>query len=470
MEHDGKAYMRYEFYPKKSHRSTRVIGPLYFKSNLKDGTRLPCYFQAIFDGGKQELQKCDILVKKFPTPGMPKKILAIIQWMGQADYLGWPDMLDSYEKLGFNSVPFGRAFTDKYYPPIKKFMSQARARGMTITSGLSSFHRLRYYDESRSVGNHDKKAHDICPAYRGKHFWDEVHAVGDWSLQVNAEYVMLDVECYANGAKKGWRQECGRCNKVIAKSGLKPREAIISLGSEIHQVTKQYLSKVFTKAGKPVPKLAWYNAEPGGKVYNDCFRFDDTYKNGDDVACPSIYYSMKALVAGEKIRRIRALMDNGDIIPHATMGYLDTGGWEREYPSVWVHDQVLEIYGSGARGIAWFCFAKMEGSDLYYYAKAMQAINPVAELIYDSEPVKGVSAAGIYSATAIKKGDSYLILVSEYENGKSGKVKVTFPVSVSGRLTDLSHKKDLGKVEGKVIEFDFKPGAEGAFTALYLIK
>ncbi|MCJ8330835.1 MAG: hypothetical protein HRT89_19575 [Lentisphaeria bacterium] len=468
--HAGSSFKRYKITPVKVHRSNRVIGPFYLKTNLKDGSRLPLFYQAVYDGGKQELQQLEILVKTFPTPGMPKKLLAVIHWMGQQDYFGWPDMLDNYEKLGFNSVPFNRSFVNDLYPQIKTFHKDARSRGMTVTAGLSPFHRLFRHKESQSVNENKKKdKYDLCPAYRGKHFWDEVRAVGDWSLQVGAEYVMLDVECYGNGALKGRTGQCKRCDKFIKKSGLDPKEAMIALGSEIQRETKKHLINVFKKAGKTVPPLAWYNSEPGGKVYTDTFRFDDTYKKGADIANPAIYYSMKALIIGERIRKIRSLMNDGDVMPHVTMGYLDAAGWEREFPNEWVYDQVLEIYGNGARGIGWFCYAKMEGADLYYYAKAMAAINPVAELIYDSEPVKGVSASGIYSATAIKKGNAYLILVSEYENGKPGKVKITLPVSVSGRLTDLSHKKELGKVNGKVIELDFKPGVDGAFTALYLI-
>lgn len=471
VKHGAGRYTRFKIVPLRLHRTTRVLGPVYLSTSLEAGARRPIYFQAFHDGGKQPLQRSDLLVKTFPTPGMPQKLLAVIHWMSPCDYLAWPGMLDAYARLGFNSIPFNRAFVDQLYPSIRAFLDEARKRGMTVTSGLSAFHRLGRHKESSTVSLSAEKVYrDICPAYRGEYFWKEVDAVASWSAMVAAEYVMLDVECYGHGAVNGWNRRCRRCNDYIEESGLSPKEAMISLGSQIHRVTKQKLTEVFAKAGKKAPPLGWYNAVPGGEVYGDVFRFDDTYKSGDDFANPALYKSMKALVSGERIRHIRALLDAGNVIPHATMGYLDSFGWEVEYPTEWVYDNVLEIYGSGARGIGWFCFQKMEGSDLYYYARAMEAINPVAGLIYDSVPVEGVKASGMYSATAIRKGSSYLILVSEYEDGRSGKVTVTLPTSVSGRLTDLSHKQDLGKVNGRSVVADFRPGVKGAFTALYLIE
>ena len=41
---------------------------------------------------------------------------------------------------------------------------------------------------------------------------------------------------------------------------------------------------------------------------------------------------------------------------------------------------------------------------------------------------------------------------------------------VSGTLTDLARKKSLGRVDGTSVTFDFSPGVDGAFTALYVIR
>ena len=477
IKRDGKLFTRYEVSVKTFYHKSRVIGPFYFTTKLEDGTRLPYYFQSVYDGNTQELQKSEILVKTFPTPGMPKKLLSLIHWIHPTAYMAWPDMLDSYTRLGFNSIPYNRGMVDALYPSAKTFLDQARETGMSVTAMHSAFHHL-YWSENKEVRSlyKDKEAtqNEVCPAYRGPLFWKEVEDIATWAKILDSKVLMLDVECYGEGAFSGWNQLCTRCNDYIKNSGLSPREAIISLGSQIHRITKKAVNEAFIKDGKVPPLLSWYNAAPGGFIYTDCFRFDDTYKNGDDFSTPSLYKSMKALVSGEKIRKYRALMDEGNIFPHATMGFLDAAGMETEYPTEWVHDQVLEIYGSGARGIGWFAFQKMEGSDLFHYAKAMEAINPVAELIYDSAPLKVDTSQG-YSAHVLQgttpaTRNQYLILVSEYDEGKSGKVTVTFPMAVSGRLMDLSHKKDLGEVSGKSVDIDFKPGVEGAFTSLYRIK
>ena len=40
-----------------------------------------------------------------------------------------------------------------------------------------------------------------------------------------------------------------------------------------------------------------------------------------------------------------------------------------EFPSPWIYGRVLEVFGSGAREIAWFAFTNFEGSDFYYLAR-----------------------------------------------------------------------------------------------------
>ena len=95
------------------------------------------------------------------------------------------------------------------------------------------------------------------------------------------------------------------------------------------------------------------------------------------------YRPAKAGGTGTELREYRKLLKQGNMIPWMTTGYSVGGGSGNvEYPPEWVYDYVLEAYGSGVRGIYWFAFFKFESSDFYYHARAMDAVNPVA----DSDP------------------------------------------------------------------------------------
>ncbi|MFV1996294.1 MAG: hypothetical protein ACC661_12730, partial [Verrucomicrobiales bacterium] len=187
-----------------------------------------------------------------------------------------------------------------------------------------------------------------------------------------------------------------------------------------------------------------------------------------------VFYDAKKDTTGSEIRRLRGLMDHGDLIPWFTAGFFVPGSRPIEYPSAWVYDRVLEGYGNGIRGINWFAFANFEGADFYYYAKAMEAIVQVDALIYDSQPLGGIVASEPYRATAITDPETgeILLLVREYTKGAPGEVTVTFPSPLPERfhLYDLALHRKLKAVNGSSLTFPFKPGVEGAHTALYLIK
>ncbi|GAI93769.1 unnamed protein product, partial [marine sediment metagenome] len=76
------------------------------------------------------------------------------------------------------------------------------------------------------------------------------------------------------------------------------------------------------------------------------------------------------------------------------------------------------------------------------------------------------------SATAIQSGDHIILLMSDYNDEKPyrGKVTVTFPVKLQGTLRDLGAKKSGGTIKGKKITItNWAPGVQGAHTGLYYI-
>jgi hypothetical protein len=183
-------------------------------------------------------------------------------------------------------------------------------------------------------------------------------------------------------------------------------------------------------------------------------------------SCHPVYYSsgLKKLM-GKNIRKLRKLTDHA-VIPWVTPGYSST-----QYPCKWVYDVVLESYGSGVTGLYWYCFKETEAADLYYYAKAMEAVNPVAGVIYKSEPLAGISCNNKdFSVSALQKDGKYVLLISNYEvQGNARPLTIRLPEKIKGALWDLARKKKLIDNVSRQIKINFIPGVKGSHTALYYI-
>lgn len=218
-----------------------------------------------------------------------------------------------------------------------------------------------------------------------------------------------------------------------------------------------------------------YNSEPD-QIYTEVFDFNKLYDDVIDFAQPVMYRQTPEKL-GARLREIRALMPRGDIIP-----WMDPGTVV-EVPSIWVYDRVLEVFGSGASGIAWFSYTNFEGADFYHLARAMEAVIPVEAVIVGSQPMGAieVKTSGV-GATGLSKGPHHILLLSDYSGGareplgvSTGgaadhrRVELRLPVAVQGTLWDLARKQPLGEIDGREFSLDWSPGVEGARTALYYV-
>ncbi|MEK6795068.1 MAG: sugar-binding protein [Spirochaetota bacterium] len=473
---DGKLFTPYTVTPVVIHHGCTVIGPFYLRSSLADGVLRDMYFSARWDGGRQDREKIALVTKAFPSPGMPKKLIAPIAWMNAWQYLAWPDFPSAYESLGFNCIGTHGLYDNKVDLEQRiTLLNQMRERGFSIMLVDSPFlgMHLQSPSEVRSLDRNGapKSERDVCPVYRGALFQDEVRRVADLSAQIRPDIVNLDIECYQAGAFAGKTEQCSRCTEYIKNRGVAPGEAMTDLGVDIMRHVKVALNAAADSGKYPYPRLGTYHTEPGGFVYQDTFNFDKLYREkAADFCHPVNYKSQNAKFYGERMRELRAMLPDGDIIPWVTAGY--TLDMTIEYPTEWVYNYVLETYGSGLRGIYWFLFEKFEGSDLYYYAKAMEAVNPVSELIYDSKPLENVKGSiPSVSVNAIANGRETVLLLSDYSDKASiGRIEITLPAELSGTVWDLARKKICGRMSGRMVIIDnWQPIMPEVHTALYYI-
>ena len=471
-QHEGQTYVRHVARPVNIHRNNIEPGPFFLRSRLAHGTESSLYYFAQWEGGRQDVQKLGLVTRTFPTPGKPKAVIAPIAWMFATRWLAWPDFYSSYAGLGFNMVATHGLY-DRILEPeqVQAALDAARQHGFRVLYVDSPFHPIMNHPEAVSQLANPKpgKHHDLCPSYRGPVYQTEVERLTTMALAARAEEVTLDIECYGFGAFAGKSGQCKRCNADVRRRGKPAAEAVLDMGTEILHDVHRAMTETFVAKGLPVPAFGTYHTQPGGFVYEDLFDYDRMDKRRVARCHPVYYSSGKAEAIGRELRRLRRLTDGTQIIPWMTGGYSSIG-YQVEYPSVWVYDRVLENYGSGIRGIYWFAFQKFEAADLYYYAKAMEAIVPVAELICGSKPLDGIQCdRPSYSVTGIAKGEDVLLLVSNYNEPAPATLTVTLPEAIAGRVRDLARKMPAGEVAGRKVTIPFEPGATGAHTALYYL-
>ncbi|MBT3378485.1 MAG: hypothetical protein HN742_02005 [Lentisphaerae bacterium] len=474
--HDGHPYTRHIATLTAIHPNKRLLGPIWIASDLPSDTRTSLYYAAEWDGGKQNLAKVDVVVKAFPTPGKPRGITSSVAWMLAYHYLTWPDFPAPYGKLGFNTVGSHYGYDGKVPRDVReRILTTCREQGYKILCVGSPFARVKYFLEGNSTGPDGKPLeldkNDGCPGYRGPAYQASLDQIEEALAWMRPDIVHLDIECYAAGAFRGKTGGCHRCSEAAKRSGKPLEEAVVDLGTEQMQDVKRVLARVCKPNGFPMPELGIYHNKPGGFVYQDTYSFDKAYAAGAMDTCHPVFYrSSKARDTGKEVRQYRALMKRGDIIPWVTPGYSTGDGLGPEYPSEWVYDYVLEIYGSGARGTFWYAFSKFEASDFYYHAKAFETLTPISHLIPDAVPVPGVTTNHpLIGATALRNGNSLLLLMSDYKAKSAATVTVALPLEVQGKVWDIPTRQAIGAANGKTLTVNFSPGVKGAHTALYFV-
>jgi len=113
----------------------------------------------------------------------------------------------------------------------------------------------------------------------------------------------------------------------------------------------------------------------------------------------------------------------------------------------------------------------MEAADYYHFARAMESVNPVAEILYDAVPLDGVkSQDGKTSATALKKDNDFVFLVSDYSDKPAArKISISLPAEINGKAWRLADRTVAGTAQGRELQIEWQPGAEGYHTALFYV-
>ena len=483
---DGVKTRRYRV--ELSYRSiaggTSGFGPLFIRSK-KEPARGSArsapprmYFQEAARAELEEPSSVALVVKSFPVLPRATKLHNSLAWMQLRNAMSWPDFLKNYGGVGFNVVPTMALHDQLIQPKIrKKFLTAARRKGFGLLVVDSPYHPMVGFAEARTKDSNGVRKSFINPSYRGRHYSDELDRIAARNGEVKPDWYMMDIECFGDGAYACLVGNAPECTDYLAANpqyvASDPVEAVTDLGNELISNIREKLREVVQEG--ELPRMGMYNSEPD-QIYTEVFDFNKLYDDVIDFAQPVAYRSPPDKL-GVRLREIRALMPRGDIIP-----WMDPGTVV-EFPSVWVYDRVLEVFGSGASGIAWFSYTNFEGADFYHLARAMEAVIPVEAVIVGSQPMEAieVKTSGV-GATGLSKGPHHILLLSDYSGGareplgvSTGgeadhrRVELRLPVAVQGTLWDLARKQPLGEIDGREFSLDWSPGVEGARTALYYV-
>ena len=473
IERDGETYQRYRV--KLSYHSVAGgqsgFGPLFIRvadfKLLNATTNKQMYFRESGTDASTDLGSVKLRVKTFPELLRSQKLHLSLAWMQLRSSMSWPEFFDNYRALGFNVVPTLASYDGIIKERTRsKFMKRARDNGFELLVLDSPFHHMIVSPEAHTETSDGTIQPYIDPAYRGPEFKVELDRIASHTLALEPEWFMMDIECFADGAYAcliGTSPRCSQRLAAISKaSGIDTTNALTDLGTELVSNIRAAIDEDVAVGSRA--RMGMNGTEPA-VVYHQLFDFNKLYDAGAvDVVQPTLY-RQRPDAMGKRVRKIRAAMPRGDIIPWMDPGTIS------EYPSVWIYDRVLEVFGSGSRGIAWFAYANFEGSDFYALVRALDAVIPVEEVIVGSAPMAAIKVeAGGVGATGLSNGAHHVLLVSDYETPtRQRQVRLVLPPGVDGTIWDLAKKVEVGRVSEGVATLIWRPGVKRARTALYYV-
>ncbi|MCP5044035.1 MAG: hypothetical protein GY944_23650 [bacterium] len=477
---NGADYQRYRVELSYIKESGGLFGPLFIAATKHTATerrartvqpapRPRMFFRASNAPDDESPRSVELETREFPALPPAREIHHSLAWMGLPHSMSWPNFFTHYRALGFNVVPT-LAIYDQWLSAARRreFLLTARREGFELLVLDSPYHRMIAHEEARTLTSDGTRQPFLDPSYRGTYYDAELDRISTRMGEVEPEWYMMDIECFRDGAYACLIGTSNRCTEYLAAQSSSystdPAEAVTDLGNELITNIRHTIEKALP--GRDLPRIGINTSEPN-QTYHWLFDFNKLHGQVIDYAQP-IFYRQHPDHMGERMRDIRLALPDGDVIP-----WVDPGSVE-EFPSEQVYDRVLEIFGSGARGIAWFTYSRFEGSDFWYMAKALESVIAVESVIAEGKPLGEItSLTGGAKARGISSGPHNVLLVSSYEPGtNAGTITLRLPSGIHGTLWDVARQQKVGEIrpgEPADVSFEWRPALNDVHTALYYL-
>jgi hypothetical protein len=187
----------------------------------------------------ENASRTDIPLKSFKISNLRPVSSKIINGInfGFGDIELWPDVLESFKKLGFNTFyAFGNVSVIRTNQ--LELINKARNVGFTIAYSDSPFFRLysSRWKKSKEVFcqlPQNKYSNSLCPSYKGKFYNEEIDRIAENCRLCQPSAIFFDTELWGSGgpARHG-ATKCTRCQKAKLENKFKTWDDLFGI-SEI---------------------------------------------------------------------------------------------------------------------------------------------------------------------------------------------------------------------------------------------
>ena len=132
---------------------------------------------------------------------------------------------------------------------------------------------------------------------------------------------------------------------------------------------------------------------------------------------------------------------------------------------------LLETFAAGVDGVNMYAYADIDLMDMKHYSDAVWIVPPVEDIV-----IEGTRAeqdlriiTGQSNLRALKKGNEYLVLISEYDHSDSREVQIKVPDALKGlTVWNLNQRSHSGAVSRANNTFIAKLSTEERAVMYYL--
>ncbi|MBT4815163.1 MAG: hypothetical protein HON70_05665 [Lentisphaerae bacterium] len=367
----------------------------------------------------------------------PTRLCVGLSWWGLGSTAGWPDVVNAYKTLGFNTVPMFSHWTKPDDAASWALLDKLRAEGFEVMNIDSPLHRMvdRHKSNPDIYCQFEDGTHGthVCPSYRGSAFEDEVRRVATVSGRCRGRYHNWDIELWS------WRgpvssRKCTRCIADKEASGIDDWEQWQQAkGLEMFTALTTAVGDALRANGVSEYDIGMYDLRPGSP-YQFTWNFKQLYPqftSNSQVSTYTPYYSYHLDLIAREVREDRELLPASDQMPWLTPG--DAG----VFPGRAFKYALLEVFANGSRGVNFWSSRVWDGESLAAYADAIRIVRQVEDVIVDGEPLSGAEASKGVRVSGMQHKTEMFVLVSDYDGDASGHVRVQLPVARPSRVIDL---------------------------------
>ena len=412
----------------------RYWGHLFLASDWPDGKRGTMRLSAAAPDAEQPWEEYAIEAVRIDPVDRPKRVHVSVCWMTENFWIKWPGALEAMRAMGLTAVPFfpRHTFRDgKLAEGVFEARQRAAEMGFDILINESPIHRVRNLLKSDAeIGCQPPSRENkwMCPSYRGPHYQEEVEAIAQRFASLKPTWLIYDCEAFS-GYKPEVSQNCTRCQKAFAASGLKDWQQFAS------EKGNEFYRDVDARIQQLVPGAQYQRGSYGvapSRIYHGIWDMARLHPDLHQFAMPSIY-RFRPVEVRDSVREQRQLLTTNDIVPWIQPGNLG------QMPAEHVRCMLLESLLNGCRGVAYYTSDGFDAAKYDAMAQGIAVIRQIEDIVMDGQPLTGAQcSAKTVLLGGMAFGGKAALLVSDYDSPDGSEASVRLPARYRGGAAELT--------------------------------